>query len=649
MAARSPIKPPRWSHSLKFRIVVSYSLILILGGVSTSIIGIDVTGRALRQQARQQTVYGLALAHAIYAQHQVDLRRAVETIGTQDWLQRALASGNTELAARQLDHARQKHGLSFLFPAAADGRVLVGAAPDQVQLAPLTQALSGTPSASTELILASPRPGTSETGSEDILVALVVVPVRDDAGNVVGTLCAGEELGGAAPEDSTPRNHQLVDQIHTALSGSAKQGCTTELCCAATIFRGDVRVSTTIADTDGRRAVGTHAPPEALAAVMQRSESWTGLTEVLGERFITACEPLLNSAGRPVGMLAVGLSEHPSTAVRNRVTLSFAGIALFCFLLIVLVTYFLTRSLVRPLEEMVLVSQRIAAGDLSHRVRAMTDGSEFSALALSFNDMLERISQMKRELQEWGKTLEEKVEERTEQLSEVQAQAARQERLASVGQLAAGVAHEINNPLGGILTFASLVLEDLRPDDPHREDIEEIVRQAVRCRKIVTGLLEFSRQHETNMVPANVNQVLNRTLALLETQTIFHDVKVARRLDSNMPSAVMDESQMQQVFMNLIINAVDAMDGHGSITIETRHSKERKELQVRITDTGCGIPEDIRESIFDPFFTTKDPGKGTGLGLAVTWKIIQTHKGRLEVESEVGKGTTFTILLPLQE
>ena len=629
--------------------MVSYSLILILGGLSTSTIGIYVTGRALHQQARQQAVYGLALARALYAQHQLDLRRTVETVASQYWLRSALAADDTQPATPYLDQARQKHGLSFLFLAAADGRVLVGAAPDRMQRAPLTQALSGTPSVSTELIPASPRPDTSETGSEGILVALVAVPVRDDAGDVVGTLCAGEALGAAAPEEFKPRNHQLVDQIHTALSGSAKQGCTTRLCCTATIFRGDVRISSTITGADGQRALGTRAPAEAHTTVIQRGQPWTGRTEVVGKGFITACEPLLNSAGTPIGMLAVGLSEDPSVAVRNHVTLSFAGIALFCFLLIVLVTYFLTRSLVRPLEEMVLVSQRIAAGDLSHRVRATTDRSELGTLAASFNDMLERLSQMKRELQEWGKTLEQKVQERTEQLTEVQAQAARQQRLASVGQLAAGVAHEINNPLGGILTFASLVLEDLRPDDPHREDLDEIVRQAVRCRKIVTGLLEFSRQRETDMAPANINQVLSRTLALLETQTIFHDVKVARRFDPNMPSAVLDESQMQQVFMNLILNAVDAMEGHGSLTIETRHSRERKELLVRIRDTGCGIPEDIRESIFDPFFTTKDPGKGTGLGLAVTWKIIQTHNGRLEVESEVGKGTTFTILLPLQQ
>jgi two-component system NtrC family sensor kinase len=255
---------------------------------------------------------------------------------------------------------------------------------------------------------------------------------------------------------------------------------------------------------------------------------------------------------------------------------------------------------------------------------------------------------MKKELEQWGKTLEHKVEERTEQLMEVQTQAARQQRLASVGQLAAGVAHEINNPLGGIMTFASLVLEDLRPGDPHREELEEVVRQAVRCRKIVTGLLEFSRRRETQMGPANINEVIFRTLTLLETQAIFHDVHVRRRFDPNMPTTIMDESQMQQVMMNLILNAVDAMEGHGDLTIETRHSTLKREIFIRIADTGCGIPEEIREAIFDPFFTTKDPGKGTGLGLSVACRIVQEHGGRTEIESEVGKGTAFTIYLPME-
>jgi two-component system NtrC family sensor kinase len=295
---------------------------------------------------------------------------------------------------------------------------------------------------------------------------------------------------------------------------------------------------------------------------------------------------------------------------------------------------------------MVLVSRAIAEGDLKQRVHIQGQ-SELALLSTSFNDMLDRIVQMKSQLEQLARTLEQKVEERTQQLVKVQEQAARQQRLASVGQLAAGVAHEINNPLGGILTFASLILEELGPGDSHREDMEEIVRQAQRCRKIVSELLQFSRQREAQMSLANINDIVHRTLALLERQASFHDIHVVRKFDPQMPRTVVDESQMQQVFMNIILNAVDAMEGRGDLAIETRHSTLKGELLVRITDTGCGIPENIKESIFDPFFTTKDPGKGTGLGLAVACRIIQAHGGRTEVESQVGVGTSFTIYLPI--
>ena len=259
------------------------------------------------------------------------------------------------------------------------------------------------------------------------------------------------------------------------------------------------------------------------------------------------------------------------------------------------------------------------------------------------------IKDSEEKLEQWARTLEQKVEERTQQLVKAQTEVARQQRLASVGQLAAGVAHEINNPLGAILTFASLLVERLPSDSPHREDLEEIVRQSVRCRGIVTDLLEFSRQREPHMAAANVNDVVSRALALIERQALFHDIAVTRRWAPDMPLATMDGSQMQQVFTNIILNAADAMGKRGDLTIETGHDAGRGYVFVRIIDTGCGIPEEQREAIFDPFFTAKEPGEGTGLGLAVAYRIVQGHGGRIEVQSEVGSGTCFTVLLPVDE
>ena len=678
----------RWRHSLKSRIVVSYSLILVLGGLSTSIIGIYVTERALLRQARQQTVYGAALARTIYAHRLQELQETVTLAASMSRLQAAMATGETNRMSDALAALRRERGLDFLSITDDEGRVVQrcagpGDVGDTVSgVDPIRRALAGEPAAGTELLPLSllrtedppladravvplPPKGVIANGNDSDapvsgLALVAAVPVRIGGGRVVGVVYGGELLNGerasGLPPPTTSRageappgpapSRRLVDRIDaTMLSALDERDLHRGV---VTVFQDDLLVCTNYASGPDAPVVGTRAPSDIRMGVIDRGDSWSGQTSVGDDTFIAVYQPITNLANERIGMLGIGLSKRPYMAVRNRVFMSFVTIALLCFLLIVVVTYFLTRSLVRPLEEMVSVSRSIAGGDWSRRVETANQQSELGLLSVSFNDMLDRISDMRSELETWAKTLEQKVEERSEQLAKVQAQAARQQRLASVGQLAAGVAHEINNPLGGILTFASLMLEDLRPGDPHHEDLDEIVRQAVRCRKIVTGLLEFSRKREADMAPANVNEVLARTLALLETQAIFHDIQIKRRFDPNMPTNVMDESQMQQVFMNLILNAVDAMDGHGQLTIETRHSKVKSELMVRITDTGSGIPEKIRESIFDPFFTTKDPGKGTGLGLAVSWKIVQAHGGRTEVESEVGRGTAFTVYLPLE-
>jgi two-component system NtrC family sensor kinase len=665
------MKAPPWTRSLKSRIMISYSLILILGGLSTSAIGIHVTGRALLRQADQQMVYGLAAARSTYVHSLQELRQSVELLSSSGRLQAALAANQPVTAATYLAAIRQEHGLDFLSVTDPAGKVIVrtsgsGLTGDMVMgVAPIDRALQGEPASSTEVLpleflraedavlaqraaitlIETPKARPTDRKTLNAGMALVAAaPATDESGRLIAVVYAGRLLNHPSTDVRETGAHWMVDGMDTILSpGQQAEERRQE---AVTIFQDDVRITSNLATDDNQRAIGTRASREVYEAVISQDRPWMGLAYAVNDWYITAYEPIINLKGERIGMLAVGLLERPYTTVRNEVTLSFAAIALFCFVLIVVVTYFLTRSLVRPLEEMVSVSQSIAADDLSRRVH-VTDHSELGLLSTSFNDMLDRISEMKSQLEQWAKTLEQKVKERTDLLVKVQTQVARQQRLASVGQLAAGVAHEINNPLGGILTFASLVLEDLPPDSPNRQDLEEIVQQAVRCRKIVTELLEFSREREAQMDLANVNEVLSRTVALLEKQALFHDIQVTRTLDPNMPAIVMDESQMQQVFMNIVLNAVHAMNERGELTIETWHDDKRRMVSVRISDTGCGIPSAIREAIFDPFFTTKDPGQGTGLGLAVAARIVQAHGGRTEVESEVGKGTSFIISLPI--
>ncbi len=662
---------PAWTHSLKWRIVSSYALVLIVGGVSTSVIGIRVTGMALMEQAQRQVDYDLPAVRSIYVDRLATLRQCVDLLAGRQHAPALFDTVKRQSAQRYLRAVRTRSRIDFLSVADAAGNVILRTTGAEsgggsvTELAPIARALRGESAAGPTLvrlaILAAEDPRLAErvryslaadaadaTPPRAGLVLLAAAPVMDDDGQVAAVVYAGQLLNDRDDPDGHANGLRMVDAMAATVSSS--RGPATGYPGVITIFQDGQRISTNIVTADGRRALGTRVSPEVYAAVMQNGENWNGPAVVLDEWYIAAYEPITDLAGARIGMLGVGLREQTYTAVRNRVSMMFAAIALFCFALIVLVTVLLTRSLMRPLEEIVAASQRVIAGDMGCRVD-VRDRSELGLVSSSFNAMLDRIHEMNVEryslleqhTQEWTEALDERVRERNEQLANTQAALDRQQRLAALGRFAAGVAHEINNPLGGILTFASLIREQLPEDSQLRADVDEVVAQADRCRKIVRELLEFSRQRDAQVVRCDITGVVERTLALLEKQASFQNIRIVRVYDPERPAVVADESQMQQVFVNLFVNAADAMDEHGTLTVETGHDAEVDEVFVRVTDTGCGIPEQLRESIFDPFFTTKEPGKGTGLGLAVACRLMANHGGRLEVESEVGRGTTFTV------
>jgi PAS domain S-box-containing protein len=230
-------------------------------------------------------------------------------------------------------------------------------------------------------------------------------------------------------------------------------------------------------------------------------------------------------------------------------------------------------------------------------------------------------------------------------LQETHVQLVSSEKMASLGKMAAGIAHEINNPLGGILIYSSLMMEDLPAEDPKRGDLARIVQEAGRCKEIVKSLLEFARQTEPKMEPTDINRAITEGLFFLEHQALFHNIQIVKRLGPDLPLSIGNAGQLKQVFMNIIVNAAEAIHGSGTLTITTSPAPDRKSVLVEFTDTGEGIPEENLNRIFDPFFTTKDIGKGTGLGLATSYGIVEEHGGKIRVKSKVGEGTTFTIEL----
>ncbi len=228
-------------------------------------------------------------------------------------------------------------------------------------------------------------------------------------------------------------------------------------------------------------------------------------------------------------------------------------------------------------------------------------------------------------------------------------QLSRTEKLAALGQLAAGVAHEINNPLGGILVYSYLLLEDLAPDRSERAQVEKIVREATRCKEIIQGLLEFSRHMPAKMTPLNINTVLEEVFSLVRDHLLFQNINLVQSFEPELPLVWGDKNKLEQVFINLLMNSGESMGGEGTLTVSTAAIKGGQQVRLSFADSGPGIPANIVSRLFDPFFTTKEVGQGVGLGLFISYGIIQKHMGRIYVESTGPAGTTFVIELPVYQ
>ena len=261
-------------------------------------------------------------------------------------------------------------------------------------------------------------------------------------------------------------------------------------------------------------------------------------------------------------------------------------------------------------------------------------------LEIALKRAQERIT-MRRQLREHRENLEDLVKEKTKQL--VQA-----EKIASLGRLAAGVAHEINNPLAGVLIYADILMKEIESNEKWRQDLEEIINQTLRCKQIVARLLEFSRQSLDERVLFDVNEIIGHCVKLLQHQSLFHNIEIIQNLDMDLPQVLGNPGELEQVFTNLMLNASDAMEEKGRITIFSHTNQEEKQVILEFTDTGPGVSPKIREKIFEPFFTTKPLGVGTGLGLSVVYGVVQRHRGSIEVESPPDGGATFTIRLPME-
>jgi two-component system NtrC family sensor kinase len=275
---------------------------------------------------------------------------------------------------------------------------------------------------------------------------------------------------------------------------------------------------------------------------------------------------------------------------------------------------FVQQMVGKPVSELVKATNIVAGGNLNYKIKT-SQRDELGNLAASFNDM-------------------------TQQLAEVQLQLYQSEKLASLGRLAAGVAHEINNPLTGVMTFSSFLLKRAENDEDLRSDLEVIVRESTRCREIVKGLLDFARPAPAMKAKVSVNEIIARTEAVVQNQLTIKKISFESRLAPDLPDIMADRGQLEQVFLNLFVNAIDAVEENGKITVSSRYLQENGSgsIAILVRDDGGGIAPEQLPKVFEPFYTTKG-AKGTGLGLAVVWAIIEKHNGLITIDSVLGKGT----------
>lgn len=627
------------------KLALSFLLVILILSIVFIAVGVQLIGNRIVSEAQEKVRYDLNSAQEMYSSKLTSINDVVRFTADRVLLMNSLLSGDVKLATDELVKIQQREKLDLLTVTDKDGKVLVRTsnlavvgddeshsqlveqvlrtkAPtsatvivsaDELQReSPLLAALA--PFRFVDTPMARPRPETQESSGMMIEAA---APIFDLNNNLIGTVYGGVLLN---------RNYELVDKIKETVYQDLKYDG--KDIGTATIFQDDVRISTNVKNEDGSRAVGTRLAADVYDSVIVKGQPYIGRAFVVNNWYITAYEPIRDIQNKIIGVLYVGMLEQKYTDLERETIVLLLSITLVGILLAMLLSFVLSRTISQSINKLAFASREIARGNLDTQV-TIKSNDELRELAEAFNFMTSALKKRDEQVREFT----------TKKIME-------SERLAMIGQLSANVAHEINNPLQGIVAYSHLLLEKVPPDDAIRPFVFKITNQANRCTEIIRGMLDFARQRKPQKQRTAVDGLLLECISLVENQALFQNVRIVKDFAS-LPQVVVDPSQIQQVFMNMIMNAAEALDGNGQLTLGTRSYPSESAIEVSFSDTGHGISEENIERIFDPFFTTKDVGHGTGLGLAISYGIVKEHKGSISVESTIGKGTTFRVRLPV--
>ncbi len=632
----------------RFRLISSFIAVSVLVGGLALVVGAWLISRAVYSEAETRVRLDLNAAREMYRARERAQLQGLRLLAAEEGVRAAARSGNAPVLRQRLRDMADAFGLDFAGAAGPDGTVIctlaspphAPAGPNPVVLAARERGapVSGTivmdgaslaaegpalvQRARIPLVLSPPASGAVEAEVTSGLCIAAAVPIEGQAGPPAAVLYCGVLLNGSG---------EIVDRIRdTVFQGETLRGRSIGI---ATIFLGDVRISTNAPGAAAERAVGTRASAEVARTVLGSGGRWMDRAFVVNRWYLTAYEALQDISGVRVGMLTVGVEESKYTDIRRGAILAFALITAAGVLAAIGLGSALGHIIMRPVQQLISASRRVSGGDLSPPI-GPPSRTEIGILQKTFQEMLSSLRE---------RDQRQKAERETQLLVS--------EKQASVGRLAAGIAHEINNPLTGVLTFTHMLLKRPDIDDAARKDLAVIAKSTERVRTIVKGLLDFARQTRLDAAATDMNELALDTMTLANNQALVKGVRFCFDPGTGLPALTVDRNQMQSVILNILLNAIDATAQGGHVTVSTgvaaaQGDPGRQGVEITISDTGCGIPPENLARIFDPFFTTKEVGKGTGLGLSVSQGIVEKHGGTIRVSSRPGQGSSFTIWLP---
>jgi signal transduction histidine kinase len=615
----------------------------------------------------------LAVAHSYFERVKEALGRGVEALANSAQLERSYArhgQGDGAGLARLLAHAQRDLGLDFLLLYDSGGQLVASSgtrAPQRLLDWKVTrEARSGKAATAIDIFSAEQLAQFDTTLAERALTPFIATenaapstraaesrgmvihaaaPVRDETGAVRAVVVGGSLLN---------KNLDFVDGINEIVypDGALPFGSQG----TATLFLDDVRVATNVRLFEGARAIGTRVSQAVRQAVLGEGRTWLDSAFVVNDWYVSAYEPVLDGDGQRVGMLYVGYLEKPFRLVKQTTLAIIIGVFLLAMGGATLISLHWARGIFQPIERMHATMSAAEGGDDRARVGAVPQGDEIGELAAHLDRLLDQLQAQKLALRQWGEELDQRVAARTRELAQAldelrstQRQLVTSEKLAAVGQLTAGVAHEINNPIAVIQGNIEVLADILGTQaDPVREEIRLIRGQVHRIRLIVTKLLQFARPAEFAgyLQQVDASQVVQDSLVLVGHQMKKANVAVVEDFHATQPLTI-NPSELQQVLINLMVNAVQAMPGGGTLTLSTHDWVEDGQavgVRIDVADSGAGMAPELLAHIFNPFFTTKK-AEGTGLGLWVSLGLVERYGGRISADSTPGLGATFTVWL----